>query len=136
MKFSQRSLNNLIGVHPDLTKLINEAIRNTPIDFTIVEGVRTVKRQQDLYAQGRTEPGQIVTNVDGITTLSNHQPKIDGYGHAVDLYPYFNKSVQVNAVNELKIIAGHILSVSCQLGIKIEWGGNWKMRDYPHFELK
>lgn len=137
MRFSKRSLDNLIGVHPLLAKVMHESIKDSPIDFTITEGVRTVQRQQDLYAQGRTKPGKIVTNVDGVKNKSDHQPKADGYGHAVDLYPFINGRVDVNGVNELKIIAAHILSVAKRLGVPVEWGGNWtKLKDYPHFGLK
>ena len=137
MKFSKRSLDNLVGVHPDLCKVMHEAIKDTPIDFTITEGVRTIQRQQELYAQGRTKPGTIVTQVDGVKKKSNHQPKSDGYGYAVDLYPCLCGSVQVNAVKELKIIAAHIIATAMRLGVKIEWGGSWtSFKDYPHFELK
>lgn len=135
-KFSNRSLTNLEGVHPFLQRVMHEAIKNTPVDFTITDGVRTVKEQQALYTKGRTKPGNIVTHCDGIRKKSNHQPKADGFGYAVDLYPYMNGSVQVNAVKELKIIANHILNTAKDLGINIEWGGNWRMKDYPHFELK
>jgi peptidoglycan L-alanyl-D-glutamate endopeptidase CwlK len=133
--FSKRSLDNLQGVHPDLSRLMNLAIRNTPIDFTITCGVRTAQQQQDLYAQGRTKPGAIVTNADGVRSKSNHQPKSDGYGHAVDLYPFVNGSVQVNDVAGLKRISEHIKAVARLNGIRIEWGGDWAMRDYPHFQL-
>jgi len=137
MKFSKRSLDNLIGVHPNLCKVMHEAIKDTPIDFTITEGVRTVQRQQELYAQGRTKTGTIVTQVDGVKKKSYHQPKSDGYGYAVDLYPYLSGSVQVNAVKELKIIAAHIIATAKRLGIPVEWGGSWtSFKDYPHFELK
>jgi len=137
MKFSKRSLDNLLGVHPDLCKIMHEAIKETPIDFTITEGLRTVQRQQELYAQGRTKPGTIVTQVDGLKKKSNHQVKDDGYGYAVDLYPYLSGSVQVNAVKELKIIAAHIIATAMRLGIKMDWGGSWtSFKDYPHFELK
>lgn len=135
-KFSERSIKNLKGVHPRLVTLLTESIKNAPIDFTIVEGVRTTQRQQELYAQGRTKPGAIVTNVDGIKRKSNHQPKADGYGYAVDLYPFLNGKVDVNAVKELKVIAAHIKSVAAQLKIKIVWGGDFKSPyDPPHFEL-
>lgn len=134
--FSNRSLGNLKGVHPRLVTLLTEAIKNTPIDFTIVEGVRTTQRQQELYAQGRTKPGTIVTNVDGIKRKSNHQPKADGYGYAVDLYPFLSGKVDVNAAKELKVIAAHIKVIATQLKIKITWGGDWKSPyDPPHFEL-
>lgn len=139
-KFSQRSLDSLKGVHPNLVKLMTEAIKDTPYDFTITEGVRTFARQQQLYAQGRTAKGSIVTNTDGIKNKSNHQPKSDGYGYAVDLYPFYNGSVQVNdkdVIPRLKAIAIHVKAVSKCLGIGINWGGDFKgLFDPPHFELK
>lgn len=139
-KFSQRSLDSLKGVHPDLVKVLTESIKETPFDFTITEGVRTVARQQQLYAQGRSTKGTIVTNVDGVKKKSNHQPKSDGYGHAVDLYPFYNGSVQVNdkdVIPRLKSISIHIKAVAKCLGIPITWGGDWKSPyDPPHFELK
>lgn len=138
MKFSERSLNNLKGVHPLLAGVMHEAVRNTPLDFTITEGVRTQERQMELYAQGRTKPGAIVTQVDGVVKKSNHQVKSDGYGYAVDLYPHTGKggSINVNDAQGLSKVAAHILSVAGASGVNVEWGGNWKMKDYPHFELK
>jgi peptidoglycan L-alanyl-D-glutamate endopeptidase CwlK len=136
MRFSQRSKTNLLGVHPDLVRVMNEAIKDTPVDFTITDGVRSVE-QQALYAQGRTKPGVIVTNADGVKKKSNHQAKGDGYGYAVDLYPYLNGKVDVNAVKELKVIAAHILATAERLDVPVEWGGNWSsLKDYPHFQIK
>ena len=136
-KLSERSLKNLEHIHPDLVKIMKEAIKNSPIDFTITDGLRTTAQQQALYAKGRTVPGTKVTNADGIRSKSNHQAKSDGYGYAVDLYAYHSGKVQVNDDKSLKIIATHIKSVASKLGIKIEWGGDWKsIIDYPHFELK
>jgi peptidoglycan L-alanyl-D-glutamate endopeptidase CwlK len=134
-KFSKRSLDNLKGIHPSLARVMNEAIKETPVDFTITGGVRTDEEQQKLYAQGRTAPGNIVTYTDGIVKKSNHQPKEDGYGYAVDLYPYMNGTVQLNNVPAMKTIAYHIRKTAERLGIAVEWGGDWKMRDYPHYEL-
>ena len=56
------------GVHPDLVKVVKWAIKQSPHDFTVVvEGVRTVERQQSLYAIGRDgKGGAIVTNCDGV----------------------------------------------------------------------
>lgn len=137
--FSKRSLDNLKGVHPDLVRLMTESIKDSPVDFTITEGVRTDKRQQDLYAQGRTKKGIIVTNVDGVRKKSNHQPKVDGFGYAVDLYPFYNGSVQVQdkeVIPKLKIIAVHVKAVAKCIGVKLTWGGDWKTPyDPPHFEI-
>ncbi|MDR3140547.1 MAG: M15 family metallopeptidase [Tannerellaceae bacterium] len=135
MKFSKRSIGNLAGIHPDLVRVMNEAIKDSSIDFTITEGVRTTERQQELYAQGRTKPGSIVTYADGVKSKSNHQVKADGYGHAVDLYPYIDGSVRMENVLPLKVIAGHIKSVAGALNINVQWGGDWEMKDYPHFEI-
>lgn len=40
---------------------------------TMVEGFRSQARQEELYAQGRTKPGNIVTKKNGTTNPSNHQ---------------------------------------------------------------
>ncbi len=39
----------------------------------IAEGFRSTARQQELYAQGRTTKGDIVTEKNGTTNPSNHQ---------------------------------------------------------------
>lgn len=135
-KFGKRSLDNLKGVHPSLILLMSTAICDTPIDFTIVEGVRTQKRQQELYSQGRTKPGNIVTYADGVRSKSNHQIKADGFGHAVDIYPYINGGVKMNDVASLRVIANHIKNTAKRIGVKITWGGDWtKPFDPPHFQL-
>lgn len=143
-KLGERSLKNLQGVNPDLVKVIKTAITNSPVDFTVVCGLRTTAEQQAIYAQGRTKPGNIVTKADGIRNLSNHQDeadgKKDGLGSAVDLYPFFLGKVQVNhkdTIPRLRDIAAHIKNTANELGIEIEWGGDWvKMFDPPHFQLK
>lgn len=142
-KFGQRSLDNLKGVHPNLVKVMMEAIKYSPCDFTITDGIRTTKEQQEIFAKGRTKPGKIVTKADGVKGLSNHQDeadgKKDGLGSAVDLYPFFEGKVQTShkdTVTKLIQIAGHIKMTAQKLGIKIEWGGDWKFIDYPHFQLK
>jgi len=124
--FSKRSLNNLKGVHPKLVKLMFTAIKNAPIDFVITEGLRTAKRQQELFKAGKSK-------CDGIKTKSNHQLKADGYGHAVDLYPL---PIDYKNLEPYKILACHIKKIAKELNIKIQWGGDWKMCDMPHWELK
>jgi len=133
----KRSVQSLTGVHPNLGKLMTEAIKDTPVDFTITDGGRTAQQQAALYAQGRTKAGGIVTKLDGYNKKSNHQAKADGYYHAVDLYPYVDGKVDYNDEgNNLPIIAAHIKATAKCLGIKIGWGGDWKGSwDKPHFEL-
>ncbi|GHV40021.1 hypothetical protein FACS1894179_05870 [Bacteroidia bacterium] len=134
-----QSLNKLESVNPNLVELIKEAIQSTSIPFIITEGVRTTERQKELYAQGRVTPGLIVTNCDGIKDKSNHQLKENGYGHAVDLYPYINGSIRIHEAyvpEILQIIAEHIQMTAQKMNLSVIWGGDWKMKDYPHFELR
>lgn len=137
---SKRSLDNLKGVHPNLVSVFKEAIKKTPIDFTIIEGVRTEERQNQLYQQGRTTKGNRVTNADGVLRKSNHQVKGDGFGYAVDIYPFVDGKVRVTekyVVDNLRVISKHIKEEALKLGVTIVWGGDWKSPfDPPHFELK
>ena len=139
-KFGERSKRNLVGVNPKLVKVLEASITDSPVDFTITEGLRSTERQKQLFAQGRTTPGQKVTNADGVKNKSNHQAKSDGFGHAVDLYPFFLGQVQVNhkdTLKNLKRIADHIKATAKKLNIEIVWGGDWKSPyDPPHFQLK
>ncbi len=46
-QLSQRSLTRLLGVHPDLAAIVKLAIQRTPVDFTVIAGVRTVAQQRE-----------------------------------------------------------------------------------------
>ena len=136
----KRTEKNLIGVHPDLCKVITEAQQLQP-SFVVVCGIRIDTEQQALYAQGRTAPGLKVTNCDGIINKSNHQIHSDGFGYAVDLYADLNSngqldSAEINDVASLRKVAANIKAVAKKHGVVVEWGGDWRMRDYPHIQLK
>ena len=136
-KLSARSLSHLEGVHPDLVRIVKRAIEITRQDFSVLEGVRTPERQSELYAQGRSKPGQIVT----WTMTSNHFVQADGYGHAVDLVPY---PLDWSDLKAFDAIAMAMFDAADELGLKIRWGADWDMdgkprekgeSDSPHFEL-
>jgi putative secretion activating protein len=143
--FAQSSLDKMEKVHPKLIEVMKAAIENSPYDFRITDGARTTEEQFALYQIGRSKPGRIVTNCDGKRAKSNHQIKADGYGHAVDIFPcgviengVYRKFTSEEGYDEkkLKLIANHILEVAKSKNVNVEWGGNWKMHDTPHFELK
>lgn len=91
-------------------------------EVRIVEGFRSIERQNQLYAQGRTTPGSIVTNARGGESLHN-------YGVAVDFV--FRKE-GYNASDTLWSLLGKVGKLQ-----GFEWGGDWKgFVDRPHFELK
>ena len=137
-KFSERSLNNLKGVHPKLVAVVKRALEISPIDFTVLEGVRSQERQNELWAQGRTKPGAVVTWVQ---TSGTHGIQADGYGHAVDLAPY---PIDWNDHGRFDGLANVMFAAAKELGVTLRWGGNWDMdsvihergeSDSPHFEL-
>lgn len=45
----KRSLTNLNTCHPDLQLVVHTAAKYSQVDFTIIEGARSVERQQKLY---------------------------------------------------------------------------------------
>ena len=115
-----RSLKNLNGVHPDLVRVIKRAIELTPIDFSVIEGLRTVARQRELVAAGASK-----------TMNSRHIT-----GHAVDIAPYVGGKVRWDWPL-FHQIAPAVKQAAMELGIPIVWGGDWKtFKDGPHFELE
>ena len=124
---SRRSENALVGVHPKLVSCVRRAIQLTTQDFTVVEGLRTIEKQREYVAKGVSK-----------TLKSYHLVQRDGYGHAVDLYPYYDGSVQCEAPKaRFDKIADAMKRAAFELGITITWGGDWKGAwDTPHFQLE
>jgi peptidoglycan L-alanyl-D-glutamate endopeptidase CwlK len=135
---SQKSLDNMVGVHDNLQAVVKLAIKKSSVDFKVIEGVRTPERQKKLYAQGRTAPGPKVTWTLNSNHFINHRT---GKGHAVDLLcaPYDWKEGP-----QWKAMADAMFAAAKELNIKIRWGKDWDMdgvygekgeTDSPHFEL-
>lgn len=137
-KFSPKSLAKLEGVHPDLQRVVSRAMTYQIIDFSVNEGVRTRERQAMLVAQGKSQ-----------TMNSKHLKQLDGYGHAVDLYPSPIDMVKLNKSNPVEVcrfgvLAGLMLLAAKEECVRIKWGGDWdgdgqtldhSFFDAPHFEL-
>ncbi|PPK80604.1 peptidoglycan L-alanyl-D-glutamate endopeptidase CwlK [Lacrimispora xylanisolvens] len=95
------------------------------LKIAIGETYRTVEEQDALYAQGRTKPGNKVTNAPGSTYSSYHQ-----WGTAFDIY----RNDGLGAYNEAGNFFGRVGAIGVNIGL--EWGGNWKSPvDKPHFQL-
>ena len=114
---SDRSRQRLVGVHPDLTRVVLRAANNA--DFAVIEGLRTLERQKYLVAKGASK-----------TMRSRHLT-----GHAVDLAPV----VEGNIRWDWKFyhpLAEIVKAAAKDEGVFVEWGGDWlTFKDGPHWQL-
>jgi len=114
-----RSLSRLQGVHPDLVRVVKAAAAMSDLDFTVLEGLRTVERQKELFAQKATK-----------TMNSRHIT-----GHAVDLAPMIGGKISWDwpLYNRLSKI---VKAAAAAEKVSITWGGDWRtFKDGPHWEL-
>lgn len=117
--FSRRSRDRLDGVHMDLVRVMELAISRSPIDFTVLEGLRTKERQRQLVASGASK-----------TMNSRHLT-----GHAVDIAPMSGGTVSWDWPLYHKL-APVVKDAAEELGVDIEWGGDWtSFKDGPHWQL-
>lgn len=118
-KFGARSLKRLEGLHCDLVKVMMHALAISDLDFTVLEGKRTLARQKQLLKEGATR-----------TLNSRHLT-----GHAIDIAPLINGTVRWDwpLYNRL---AKTIKKAAKEVGVTVEWGGDWKtFKDGPHWQL-
>lgn len=119
-RFSERSWRNLQGVHPKLIAVISEAILITPIDFVVIEGLRTIERQKELVAAGKSW-----------TMNSKHLE-----GKAVDIAAWINGDVSWDFA-QYRAIAYSVQEAARRFDVSVQWGGNWPIKkDGPHFQLE
>ena len=118
-KLSQKSIDRLSGVHPDLVSVVKRAIEVSEVDFAVLEGFRSKARQEQLVAAGASQ-----------TMNSRHLT-----GHVVDLGAMVSGTVRWDWPLYYKV-ADAMKKAAAELKVPIEWGGDWKkFKDGPHFQL-
>jgi peptidoglycan hydrolase-like protein with peptidoglycan-binding domain len=126
---TRASLNNkeaevYLDLYPrvaDLRDKLKRIMAATGHPITVTDEYRSIKEQDELYAQGRTKPGNIVTNAKGGESFHN-------FRCAFDIAFTNGKGITYtgpwNMVGEIGKAIG------------LEWGGDWtSIVDKPHFQL-
>lgn len=124
-----KSQDEIATLHPKLRAdaaqawIEAQAAMPNNVKIIISQGYRTFAESDALYAQGRTKPGQIVTNAKAGQSYHN-------YGLAIDMLMTTNSKedwvVGPNWMKVAEIMKKHGWT----------WGGDFKgdFKDNPHFE--
>lgn len=120
-KLSADNEDKIKELHPEIRSAARQFITNAKkagYDLRITSALRTWKEQAELYAQGRTKPGAIVTNANAGDSYHN-------YGLALDVVDRkLGYNTNWSEIGKIGKKAG------------FEWGGDWKsFSDKPHFQI-
>ena len=121
-RLSQRSLDRLEGVHPDMTAVVERAIQLTKVDFGVTQGVRTLEEQKANVAAGRSQ-----------TMRSKHLLQDDGFSHAVDVVAYVGPDVSWE-LNLYDDICDAFKEAAKEVGCSIKWGAAWSEGDIRTYQ--
>lgn len=113
----------LAGVDPVLIEFAKKLDAVVPV--MVIFGFRSIKEQDDLYAQGRTKPGNKVTNAKGGSSPHNYNAAIDMAPTPLDWNDIAAFDKMVAAAR--KIIKDNKYDITC--------GADFSNVDRPHFEL-
>jgi hypothetical protein len=127
-KYSKKSMARLETCHPDIQKVLLEAIKH--VDLTIIEGVRTREIQEEYVRTGKSK-----------TMNSKHLKQSDGYSHAVDVMAW---PIKWNDWKRNAYVNGFLVGLAQGMGVKlrsgIDWDGDFDVSEHtfldaPHLEL-
>lgn len=127
----EASIDQLNTLHPKLRdiaiKAYNEVVQATPkgIHPVVTQGYRTFEESDKIYQQGRTMPGEIVSNAKAGQSWHN-------YGLAFDF------CLLVNGIRSWKVDENWMIVVNIFKSYGFTWGGDFAgtFKDYPHLECK
>ena len=117
--FSQRSIDNVQEVRPQLQQVVECALNHSLTDFVVIDGGRTAEEHANNRANGKSW-----------IRRSKHQD-----GLAVDVAAYKDGQISYKAEHYYDIAASFDYC-SNKYNVPITWGGEWKVQDLMHFELR
>lgn len=128
-----RSEKNIKTLNPKIQDVFRNFLLEIKIEaakygceYKFICGTRTIAEQNALYAKGRTAPGSVVTKVRGGYSRHNFGIAADG---AVFKDGKYLDSSDPSLATKIHKIAGRIAKK-----YNLKWGGDWRWKDYPHFE--
>ena len=120
---NSRDLNDLLPVVKDKVDTFLQSCKDAGIDLIVTSTYRDEESQNELYAQGRTKPGRIVTNAAGGQSFHN-------YRCAVDVVPVVNGKCDWDGSHPVWADVGRIGKES-----GLEWAGEWvHFKELAHFQ--
>lgn len=126
---NSRSLNDLEEPVALMAEALIAGCKAEGIDLLVTSTLRDFEAQAALYAQGRTAPGNRVTNAGPGDSFHN-------YGLAFDVVPLRNgKPVWGTATDADQDLWERVGEIGESVGL--EWAGRWKtFREYAHFQAR
>lgn len=129
-KINGKNHRDLESLHPKVAQLAQIFIKNSNsylaekgYSCKVISTLRTWQEQQEIYNQGRTTTGKIVTNAKPGDSIHN-------WGCAFDVGIF--KDGVYNPSGSEKLLA-EIAPLAKKIGLS--WGGDWiSIKDYPHFQ--
>lgn len=122
---------NTSDIYAPLLNKLDQLITNCKArgaHYYATSGYRSVDEQNELWAQGRSKPGKIVTHAKGGQSYHNYKIAVD---FTADADPS-KDGLQPSWQNADYNILGEEAE---KLGL--EWGGSWvTFQDRPHVQLK
>lgn len=123
---NSRKIEDLLPVVAEKVRAFIDACDAEGIDLLVTSTYRDHESQNELYAQGRTKPGKIVTNAKGGESFHNFQC-------AVDVVPLRNGKPVWNTSGEDGKLWNRIGEIGESVGL--EWAGRWRtFREFAHFQ--
>jgi peptidoglycan LD-endopeptidase CwlK len=123
---NSRSLDELHPIVKQKVQKFIEECDKAGIDLLVTSTYRDRESQDELYAQGRSNPGKVVTNAKAGQSFHN-------YRCAVDVVPLRNGKPVWNMSGPDEDLWNKVGTIGESCGL--EWAGRWKkFKETAHFQ--
>ena len=124
-QLGRRSKQRLADCHPVMAAVVERAIEITGVDFTVLETLRSEKKQRHLVRQGKSQ----TKNSRHLGRVPKNAPELGPISHAADLAAWVDETINWEWEHYFTI-ANAMKQASEELKVRIKWGGCWDYLDY------